>query len=406
MMKRLYVPLAILLCCAPVLAGQMNDDDQRLVAQAAADRGQDPPVAKPMVEPVAPPVEPAPPTGMMSDEEQEARTEATLAAARLELVLARKALQAERYEEAARKAQRVLALLQQLPLDVDASEYGLQADGILARAARKGVNVDRLPPAPAQAGDVPPPIEDPRLDRKVREAARMARNYQGADTPDIHTRGDERVLRERALRQLVMDRYGYRPSQGIIDMETLQLREEERVYYQAALRGAYQDSEARELVAADEARVTPEGVISYPDDWPDKMRKRAQYQGGMIARTPSWQDDDGREWYVAIYDIHDLIYVPPDFGTGWQWNPLVRDQYLMDREALRWQSRIFRGTAADLAAGIPLLRYFGGVDDWAYRGPKYSVERQAEIIQMIEAFTSRIDGEQGKLIPIAPMEQR
>ena len=49
---------------------------------------------------------------------------------------------------------------------------------------------------------------------------------------------------------------------------------------------------------------------------------------------------------------------------------------------------------------IMLERFFGGVDDFAYRGPKYSQERQAQIVDTINAFLKR-QNEAG-IISIAP----
>ncbi len=98
-------------------------------------------------------------------------------------------------------------------------------------------------------------------------------------------------------------------------------------------------------------------------------------------------DKDGREWYVAIYDIRDVTYQPPDFHAtdGLSLTQSLRDT--LDRDALRRSSYLFNGYPEDLAAGIPLLRYFGGIDDFEYRGPKYSQERRQQVIDMIKRFT-------------------
>ena len=392
-MRNLSLVLAIVVAAGSAVAGEFPDD-QQLLAQAAASR---------------PETLPAPPSAAVdgaADDlaglERAARIEATVSLARLELVLARKALRAERYEQAARKAQRVLALLKRLPPEIDVSVYQLQAEGALAIAVRQGVNVAALERDAAEtAGAELPPLDvDPHLDAKVQQAARLARGYTGTPTPDIDTRGDQRVLRERAVRRQTPDRHGYRPAGEIIDRDALRVREDERMVYQAALAEAYGDSEARALVEAHESRVIPEGVISYPRNWPQIVKKREKYAGGMIARSPSWFDKDGREWYMAVYDIHDLIYVPPDF-TAPEFNPLIAQRNALDRAALRWQSEIFRGYPEDLAAGIPLLRYFGGVDDIEYRGPKYSLERQQQIVELIKAFTG--PQEPGaQIIPLDP----
>lgn len=392
-MMRLSLVLAVAVVAGTAAAGEFPDD-QQLLGQAAASRPETLPAPPPST------------TDVSGDDlarlEREARIEATMSLARLELVLARQALQAERYDQAARKAQRVLALFKRLPPDMDVSVYQLQAEGILAIAVRQGVDVEALKRDAAEtAGDELPPLgADPDLDTKVAQAARVARGYTGTHTPDIDARGDERVLRERALRRQTADRYGYRPAGEIIDREALRVRADERVHYQAALAEAYRDSEARALVEAHESRVIPEGVVSYPPNWPQIVKKREKYAGGVIARSPSWYDKDGREWYVAIYDIHDLIFVPPDF-TAPEFNPLISQRNALDRAALRWHSEIFRGYPEDLAAGIPLLRYFGGVDDTAFRGPKYSLERQKQIVELIKAFTGPPQAG-AQIIPLAP----
>jgi hypothetical protein len=367
-------------------------DDHALIAQAAAARqnasgGGD-------QEPAT-----APRTDDLGELEQEARIELTLAQSRLELVLARKALKTGRHKDAAVRAQHVLNLLGELPQEIDASVYELQAEGILARAQKAGVDLEAIR---VRVADEPAaPGFDDYLDDQAQAAARVARRYTGADRDTIDTRVDARTLRQRTLRRQVPDNYGYRPGREIFDVEAVLERDRQRVYYEDALRKAYKADEARLLTQADEARVVPEGDVAYPDDWPEKVQKRARYAGGELARSESWIDRDGREWYVAIYDIRDLIYVPPDFQPTFSLDPVESERAVLDRHALRWRSGIFNSYyPGDIAAGIPLLRYFGGVDDFALRGPKYSVERQEQIVEMIKAFTTQTT--EAKIIPLAP----
>jgi hypothetical protein len=285
-------------------------DDQQLIQHAP--RPQAPP-ATVQTPPAAAPSPRAPED--LEQAEQAARVDANLALARLEMVLGRKALRAGDLAESAVHAEKVLGLLRDIPPDVDVSEIQLQAEGILARAARAGV----------KAGAAPPPAAAP-------------------PSPDFARQG--------------------------------------------RLRDRYEADAARALTEADEGRLIPRGVVSYPPDWRERMAKRKKWADGVIARSPSTYDKDGREWYAAIYDIHDLTYVPPDFANERimaHSSVLLRDA--LDRQALRDGSMIFRGTAADLAAGIPLLRYFGGVDPWLARGPKYSPQRQQAVIDLIRALT-------------------
>ncbi len=285
-------------------------DDQQLIERAP--RQHAPPA--PGQVPAAAPAPSANTSDDLDQAEQVARVEANLAQARLEMVLARKALRAGDLAASAQRAEKVTLLLRDIPPDVDVSESQLQAEGILARAARAGV---KLGAAPTPA---PPP------------------------QPDFAQQGR---LRER-----------------------------------------YQADAARALTEADEGRLIPNGVVTYPRDWPERIAKRKKWADGVIARSPSTFDQDGREWYAAIYDIRDVTYVPPDFvdeRVMAHSYVLLRDA--LDRQALRDGSMIFRGTAADLAAGIPLLRFFGGVNPWLVRGPKYSPQREREVIEMIRGFT-------------------
>ena len=337
----------------------------------------------------------------LAAEERAARIDATAALARLEVVLARQALHAGEYEDAARKALRVLELLDQLPPEMDMSVYELQAEGILAKAARQGVKVEELrrDAAADVAAELPPLTVDPKLDAKTRAAACIARGYTGPSSPDIDTRGDARILRERTERNQTPGEYGYLPAREIVDTEGLRVREEQRAAYQDALEGAYRDSEARALVEAHEARVIPPGWINYPDDWPEIIAKRKAYESGMVARSPSWWDEEGRESYTAVYDIHDLIREPAFFPMPVV-HPFWAAQSLADRNALRQYSDIFSGTPEDLAAGIPLLSYFGGVYTTDMR-PHYSRAEQARIITMIRALTEKPTGE-ARVEPLEP----
>ena len=334
----------------------------------------------------------------LSAAERAARIEANLALARLELIHGRQALGQEDFKEAARKAHQVMVLLRQLPPEVDADELELQAEGILARAQRAGVDVAAL--ARDAGEEAPLHVDDAAIDRQVQGAVGVARQYEGVARRDVDTSGDARALRERTLRRQTPDRYGYRPGREIIDVDAILARDRQRLVYQDALREAYKADEVRMLVAADEARLVPDGVVSYPNDWPAKMRRRQQWAHGVMARSAPWHDRDGREWYVAIYDIQDLTFVPPNFGMNFFDGGYAARRAMRDRQALRDHSMIFRGGAAELAAGIPLLRYFGGIDTWLVESP-FSAERQREIVRLIEAYTGvRVDD--GLTLPPAP----
>jgi hypothetical protein len=317
-----------------------------IVPLAFADPAQDSAIiVRGATEQAAPAAATSDPRAADADEtlEARARTDLRIADARLELILARKALRQQQPAQAGQRAQRALALLRDLPEDA-VGGYVLQAEGILARAHGPGTNGAHGDQAAA-----------------AQPAANGATNSPGAgsensrlDTPQ------NRYIRE-------------------------QLRHQERV------REAIGATEVRELTSVDEARVVPPGDIFYPSDWPQRTARRAVYADGAIARSDPWTGNDGKQWQVVIYDISDLTYVTPDFiypGGG----SLIENMYnALDRDALR-RSQIFHGYAEDLAAGIPLLNFFGGgIDPLLLRGPKYSAERQEQVVQMINAVLDRTE---------------
>lgn len=341
-MLRVSTLLLTVAAAAGVALADGLPDDRDLLRKAAQDHGTG---------------QPAPPTPAdeLSAAEQAARAEAHLALARLEIVLARKAVRAADYPQAARHAARTLELLRQLPPELDASEYELQAEAILARTAAHGVHVADLTPQPTPA-PLPPPAAGPSP-----EPVPVTRRPQG-------------------------DRWGYRPGRPVLDEDALAVDDPELAAYQGALRDAYKADEARVLIEADGDRRVPRGDVAYPPDWPQRMKRRAQYAGGQIARSSSWYDADGNEWYVAVYDIHDLIYVPPDFTLSGTFGVLDPLQATLDRDAWRQRSFFFGG-GYDYAAGLPLWAYFGGINPWHARPATYDLDRQREIVEMISAFT-------------------
>lgn len=370
-------------------------DDGTLIAQTAAERARSAPAASAASAATAP----------ADAEEQHARAALLLSQARLDLVLARKDLKAGRTDDAARRASDVLQRLQALPENAEADDLSLQAEGVLARARRHGAGRATSPAAPsteATGATLPAPLVRDYLDAQSRAARRILRRYEGADTPDIDTHAAAADLKQRALDAQIPDEHGYRPAREIFDVGAIDERDRQRLEYEYALQHAYSADETRRLLQADEARVGPEQEIAYPDDWPERMARRERYAGGEMARSGSSVDANGREWYTAVYDVRDLTYVPPDFQPSFELLSSDEVRNATDREALRQRSQIFSGYAEDLAAGIPLLRFFGGVDDYAFRGPKYSIEKQRQIMQMIEAFTQRTG--EAKVVPLPPTE--
>jgi len=268
-------------------------------------------------------------TSNLGEAERQARVELTLARSRLELVMARKSLQSLDMTNAALRAAMVLTLLEGTPPEVDVNGYGLQAEGILARAEKAGVDLALL--------------EEPASKRPSRR---------------------------------ISDDYLMRQAWASYD---------------------------RVLKDADENGRIEAPEITFPADWRRRTERRAQYAGGEIARSGSRFDVDGREWFVSLYDIRDLTYVPPDFQPPFSLYAMEGLRGGLDRHALRMGYGAFGGFYSwEMSTLAPMLRAFGGFDDYAWRGPKYSARRQAQVVRMIEAFTDETPSTEPKIISLEP----
>ncbi|MBK8914662.1 MAG: hypothetical protein IPM64_08715 [Phycisphaerales bacterium] len=344
------VVLSVVGLCAPALA----DDDRQLIDRAAA-RQERPAAAPPAAAPVAD-VESA-------MQERQAQIELTLAQVRVDLIQARKAYRSGDAALATARARAVLSALATLPDSIDASAYELQAEGILARSSS---------PRSAQSN----------APEQSNAAARSTPS--GRSAPTLSDGGSATNAR-RAAR---VD-HGYRPTADGLDMDAVRSEDQARLAYEAALWQGYSAWETDHLVDAHASRdgPGPGEWVQYPANWPEIVRKRERYKDGVVARGSSTRDADGREWFVAVYEVNDLTYVPPDFQLARGRTPDEELRIQLDRDALRNQSQIFRGWPEDLAAGIPLLRFFGGADDFAMRGSKFSAQKHREILEMVRTFT-------------------
>ncbi len=184
--------------------------------------------------------------------------------------------------------------------------------------------------------------------------------------------------------QAVRD-FSYKPGKSYIDLETLVPGQP--YYYEQVLRDRIKQDEVNTLVKAETARVIPQGIedswVTYPDNWRSKVKKREKYKDGVIARGPSHVGEDGKEWYVAVYDISDLTYNVPNFES---------DHVLTAVERYRRSLEIQR-------------RYnywdpFGGSEREEKKpvGPTYSKQKAQDIVELIRAFTEQQDGAQVKVI--------
>ena len=151
------------------------------------------------------------------------------------------------------------------------------------------------------------------------------------------------------------------------------------------LRESLRRDRAETFVRQREVAMPPLTDMTFPEDWVEKTARRSRYRGGLIHKGKPFTGQDGKSYYTAIYDLGDLVHPVPNFSASYPGT--VREQRFQreDRFYLQTRSQIYGGYADDLAAGLPLLHYFGGIDDNAVttRTDPRETER---ILRIIDRF--------------------
>lgn len=127
-------------------------------------------------------------------------------------------------------------------------------------------------------------------------------------------------------------------------------------------------------------------VFAYPGDWEARSRGRERFRDGRIYVGPEFRSEDGELRQTVVYDVAALVHDAPQFTDAPQLDLAVAMRTMLDREALRRGSQIFNGYPSDLAAGIPLLYYFGGVEEGPIRatgGTEARLEDLSHLIQQV-----------------------
>ncbi len=176
---------------------------------------------------------------------------------------------------------------------------------------------------------------------------------------------------------------GYFPDWKSFSIEDAAQRRQQREAYRADLERTYRADEADVRARFGEARRIPSKILVYPDDWAELTKRRAKYDDGIIYAGPEFRTEDGELKRTVVYDIRTLLTDVPRFTGPPELDLETKNRSLADRAALRWSSEIFTGYAHELAAGIELLRYFGGVDE-SYGSPDQGEAERAELMRLVQ----------------------
>ena len=279
-------------------------------------------------------------------QEREAEAELAVGAIRLGLLKARVRLAQGKADESIAIATAALQSLDRLTVEVDRPALAGPLNEVIAKAG----------------GTKPDPAGPCKPEQPVLASDMGDQEPKTSDSVEIVVEGDT--------------------SGGWPDQVYMKIRETVRLTRPAERDEAarsYQDQALRRL--GEDPDIYSK-VLVYPDDWAAIRQRRANYDDGLIYRGHDFVDTDGQTKYTAIYDIEDLTMDIPHFTNAPLMDLSQITQIRADREALRQSSEIFSGYPEDLAAGIPLLRYFGGVDD-RHMPPAGADRRYQDLLRII-----------------------
>lgn len=281
--------------------------------------------------------------------ERQAETELAVGAIRLTLLRAKTRLARHRYDEAITLAWRAIEATEKLPPTVKREPLIEPLEQLIVDAR-------------AQRGGRQDAVEDP--------TARRA-------TPQEILDG------QRDLADATAQRPAPFPDQSAYDEIDARLKDQARYDYQVGLERQYKTDEADLLARMREDRRIPSQVLVYPGDWKARSQRRLRKgRSGVLFAGEPFQNAEGEVVQTVVYDIQSLLVPIPHFTDTPEMDMRVSMRNQADRAAMRYSSEIFTGYARDLAEGLPLMQFFGGVD--AIRAtPGPGLTEQSDLMRIV-----------------------
>jgi len=303
------------------------------------------------------------------ERQQATRVQQTLAEVRLELVQARAALRDGDAALAKAKAQSAGMNLDNLPPDVDVGIYRQQIKQALNSARRadrrlaKARQVDESLTL-GDAGEMTPVNTTPPADATTPPA-------DPAPVTTADTGNDNAIA----------------------------IHDSDQHVYDRSVAAALRQNHVDWVLRTHEDTLVPTTDLTYPADFATKTRNRARYRDGVVYESQPFTGADGQTYTTAIYDISDLVVSVPDFYAPYPATAREQRQWELDRQFIRDRSYIFNGYPEDLAAGLPLLHFFGGINQGAIGGATDPYQR-ARVLRTIDAFLNQQNAGGGGLAPV------
>ena len=276
-------------------------------------------------------------------EDQAAEVEKIFRVVRLNLIQARQAIRRGERSLAEAKAEFAGRMLDRLPEYVDDAPYRRELKSLMATAHRQ---TGKPAKGPKQEGVVT--IDD--------STVAVTTELGGRESEEVPTLMSAGLEDEEAAGPDV-------ETGAILDVEAVLEEGRGRHEYDRELTAALRQNRAQVILSNNEAAFPPLADMTFPEDWAERTKRRSRYRDGVIHESEPFTGEDGKTYTTAIYDLGDLVHLVPNFYAAYPGT--VRRQRIenLDRSALRRRSEIFGGYAEDLAAGMPLLHFFAGIDN-------------------------------------------
>lgn len=289
------------------------------------------------------------------------RISEVLTSVRLQLLQARQALKRGDTSAVTQLSKAATAQLDGLPPDVDVSEYRRQIRSVDQAARRQSVSQEKR-----KQKSSPDSIEP---------AAPSSGDPNGPAATEVERDASDEF------------RDGYVPTGELIEAGRSDRADYELHRAQRDLADDTARNRVNWLYEIMNAHNPPVGDVAYPADFGLRTQRRAKYRDGVIWQGPPEKGPDGRDYVTAIYDLAELAHPVPNFAGYYSGSPIMDVQARLDRYFLQTQSFIFRRDAQDLAEGLPLLPYFGGIDNTAVTVP-YDIREVERIRAVLERTVS------------------
>ncbi|MBX3394510.1 MAG: hypothetical protein KF841_03995 [Phycisphaerae bacterium] len=308
------------------------------------------------------------------EEEQANEVNQTFRRVRLLIIQARQAVRSGDLELAVDRTDNARTSLDGLPRHIDTSPYRRELSQItesIARKAAKAAKADRAGESSAVVA---------RRSNSTRVLTLSEIGEESSET-DFET-APRSSIRSNSLSE-------FAESGEIVAIDEALYGEFAIHAYERELARSLARQRARHLIDNQVAAFPPPpgADIAYPADWAERAARRAAQRDGVIHEGQTYTGTDGQSYQTVIYDLAELVHPVPNFYASYPGTVREQRMQTLDRQYLRERSMIFNGWPEDLAAGMPLLHYFGGVDNNAI-STRTDPYETARIMSILERFVN------------------